>query len=161
MINEAIIIGNLGKDAEVKFTASGMAVANLSVATNERWSDKDGKPQERTEWHRVVVWGKLAELAGKLYKKGKQVFVKGRLQTRKWEKDGVEHWTTEIVGLTMRLLGPSGASRRPEPPMQEAIAGAGASGGNPDYAAEHARIDAEVRAENAKEAAAIDEDVPF
>lgn len=97
-INKVILIGNLGRDPEVRYTPSGQAVANFTVATNEAWTDKAGQKQERTEWHRVVVWGKAAENCGEYLSKGRQVYVEGRLQTREWtNKEGAKQFTTEVV----------------------------------------------------------------
>lgn len=97
-VNEVFLIGNLGKDPEVRFTGSGQAVCNFSLATNETWNDKDGKKNERVEWHRIVVWGKAAESCGEYLEKGRQVCVRGRIQTREWDnKEGVKQYTTEIV----------------------------------------------------------------
>ena len=97
-VNKVILIGNLGRDPEVRYTPSGQAVANFTVATNEAWTDKAGQKQERTEWHRVVVWGKAAENCGEYLSKGRQVFIEGRLQTREWtNKEGAKQYTTEIV----------------------------------------------------------------
>jgi single-strand DNA-binding protein len=105
-VNKAIVIGNLGKDPEVRFTPGGQAVANFSVATNESWKDKNGQTQERTEWHRIVVWGKLAELCGEYLKKGRSAYVEGRLQTREWtDKEGKKNYTTEIVANQVVFLG--------------------------------------------------------
>lgn len=104
MLNKAQIIGHLGNDPEVRYTQGGQCVANISVATTERWT-KDGEQQERTEWHRVVFFGKLGEIAGEYLKKGAQVYVEGKLQTDKYEKDGVTHYTTKIIGSEMRMLG--------------------------------------------------------
>lgn len=104
-VNKAILIGNLGKDPEVKFLPSGGAVCNLSIATNETWTDKDGQKQERTEWHRVVVFGKTAEHCGEYLSKGRQVYVEGRIQTREYEKDGSKRYSTEIVASTVQFLG--------------------------------------------------------
>ncbi|MBL9038711.1 MAG: single-stranded DNA-binding protein [Archangium sp.] len=116
-INKVILIGNLGADPEVRFTPSGSAVANFRIATNESWVDKNQQKQERTEWHRIVVWGKLAELCGEYLKKGRQCYVEGRLQTREWnDKEGKKNYTTEIVANTVQFLGGAG--------------GAGASGGS-------------------------------
>jgi len=96
-VNKVILLGNLGRDPEVRFTQGGTAVANLNLATNEVWNDKSGQRQERTEWHRVVVWGKQAEIARDYLTKGRQIFVEGSLQTRQWEdKDGQKRYTTEI-----------------------------------------------------------------
>ena len=106
-INKVILIGRLGKDPEMRFTPSGKAVTNFTLATNEVWTDQNGEKQERTEWHRVVTWGRLAENCAKLLSKGKQVYVEGRIQTRQWDdKDGNKRYTTEIVANTMQLLSP-------------------------------------------------------
>lgn len=105
-VNKVILIGNLGADPEVRFTPGGQAVANFRVATNESWTDKNGQKQERTEWHRIVVWGKLAELCGEYLKKGRQAYIEGRLQTREWtDKEGKKNYTTEIVANTVQFLG--------------------------------------------------------
>lgn len=105
-VNKAIIIGNLGKDPEIRYTPGGQPVANFTVATNERWNDKSGQPQERTEWHRIVVWGKTAENCGQYLKKGRSVYVEGRIQTREWtNKEGQKQWTTEIVANNVTFLG--------------------------------------------------------
>ena len=112
-MNKAILIGNLGRDAEVRYTASGTAVATLSLATTESWKDKDGQKQERTEWHRVVVWDKTADALKDYLVKGKQIAVEGKIQTRKWEdKDGATRYTTEIKSDRITLL--SGVERRDE-----------------------------------------------
>jgi single-strand DNA-binding protein len=106
LINKVILLGNLGRDPEVRYTQNGMAVATLSVATNERWRDKDGQSQERTEWHRVIAWGKQAEFCSNYLTKGRQVFVEGRIQTRSWEdRDGQKKYTTEIVAQTVQAIG--------------------------------------------------------
>lgn len=113
-VNKAIILGNLGKDPEMRFTPSGQAVANFSIATNESWKDKNGQQQERTEWHRIVVWGKLAELCGEYLKKGRQAYVEGRLQTREWtDKEQKKHYTTEIVATNIQFLGSRDGAQRP------------------------------------------------
>jgi single-strand DNA-binding protein len=127
-MNTWIGIGNLGRDPEVKFTPSGQAVANFSIAINERWKDKDGAAQERTEWVRIVVWGKQAESCGQYLSKGRQVAVTGRLQTRDYEKDGVKHYITEIVASHVEFIGgkPQEGTQREAPgqgiggvPLQE------------------------------------------
>jgi single-strand DNA-binding protein len=111
-VNKVILIGNLGVDPEVRFTPGGQAVANFRIATNESWTDKQGQKQERTEWHRIVVWGKLAELCGEYLKKGRQAYVEGRLQTREWtDKEGKKNYTTEIVANTVQFLGGGGGGR--------------------------------------------------
>ncbi len=105
-INKVILVGNLGADPEVRYMPSGGAVCNVSLATADSWTDKQsGQKQERTEWHRVVFFNRLAEIAGEYLRKGSQVYVEGRLQTRKWEKDGVERYSTEIVANDMQMLG--------------------------------------------------------
>ncbi len=106
-VNKVILIGNLGRDPEVRYTPNGSAVCNVSVATTRNWKNKDsGERQEETEWHRVVFFDRLAEIAGEYLKKGRPVYVEGRLRTRKWtDKDGVEKYTTEIFAEQMQLLG--------------------------------------------------------
>jgi single-strand DNA-binding protein len=105
-VNKVIIIGNLGRDPETRYMPDGGAITNISVATTETWKDKQGEKQEKTEWHRVAFFGKLAEIAGEYLKKGSQVYVEGRLQTRKWQdKDGADKYTTEIVANAMQMLG--------------------------------------------------------
>jgi single-strand DNA-binding protein len=110
-VNKAIIVGHLGQDPEVKYMPSGSAVANVSIATTESWKDKNsGEKQEKTEWHRVIFFGRLAEVVGEYLGKGSQVYVEGRLQTRKWtDKNGVERYTTEIVANEMQMLGGKGS----------------------------------------------------
>ena len=111
-VNVAIIAGNLGRDPEVRFTQSGRPVATLSVATSEVWNDQDGNRQERTEWHRVVVFGKTAETCGQYLAKGRQVCVQGRIQTRKWtDQNGQDRYTTEIVAQRVDFLGGAGGTR--------------------------------------------------
>ena len=110
-INKVILVGNLGQDPEVKYTAGGAAVTTLSLATSESWKDKDtGSDQERTEWHRVVLWRRLAEIAGEYLKKGSKVYIEGQLQTRKWEQDGQTRYTTEVIGRDMQFLDSRGNS---------------------------------------------------
>lgn len=109
-VNKVILVGNLGADPEVKYMPSGGAVTNVSIATTDSWKDKNsGEKQERTEWHRVVFFNRLAEIAGEYLRKGSQIYMEGRLQTRKWQdKDGNDRWTTEIVGNEMQMLGGRG-----------------------------------------------------
>ena len=107
-VNKVILLGNLGRDPETRYTTGGDAVTNLNIATSEQWKDKGGEKQERTEWHRVVLFGRQAEIAGEYLKKGRSVYIEGRLQTRKYtDKDGVEKYSTEIVGDRMQLIGGS------------------------------------------------------
>ena len=123
-VNKVILIGNLGRDPETRFLPSGSAVANISVATTDTWKDKtSGEKKEATEWHRVVFFGRLAEIVGEYLKKGSQVYVEGRLQTRKYEKDGQDHYSTEIVADTMKMLGSRSGMGTGEPrEMREAPA---------------------------------------
>lgn len=106
-VNKVILIGNLGRDPEVRYSPSGAAIANVTIATSEGWKDKQtGEMQERTEWHRVVFFSRLAEIAGEYLRKGSQIYIEGRLQTRKWQdKDGQDRYTTEIVANEMQMLG--------------------------------------------------------
>ena len=135
-INKAIVVGNLGRDPEVRYSANGNAIANVTIATTDSWKDRQsGERQEKTERHRVVFFGRLAEIAGEYLKKGSQVYVEGRLQTRKWEdRDGNERYTTEIVAADMQMLGgrggggdAQGGSGSP-PEFAEGNPGGGSSG---------------------------------
>jgi len=155
-VNKVILIGNLGGDPEVKYTAGGSAVTNVTIATSENWKDKTtGENQERTEWHRVVFFGKLAEIAGEYLKKGSQVYVEGRLQTRKWQdKEGQDRYTTEIVANEMQMLGGRGGG--------SASGGADSSRAAPGEAP--APRAAGARASGSKATAAVedfDDDIPF
>ena len=108
-VNKVILIGNLGRDPELRYTPGGQAVANFTLATNERFSSKDGEKQERTEWHRIVAWGRTGELCAQYLSKGRSVYLEGRLQTREWEdKEGQKRRTTEIVATTVQFLGGRG-----------------------------------------------------
>jgi single-strand DNA-binding protein len=109
-VNKAILIGNLGRDPEVRYTPAGTAVASFSIATSERFTDKSGQRQERTEWHNIVCWSKLAEICKQYLKKGSTIYIEGRIQTRSWDKDGIKHYKTEIIASTMQMLGPRSAS---------------------------------------------------
>lgn len=105
-INKVMLIGNLGKDPEIRYMPSGDAIANLTLATTENWKDKSGEKQEKTEWHRVAMFGRLAEIAGEYLKKGSSVYIEGKLQTRKWQdKEGHDRYTTEIIANEMKMLG--------------------------------------------------------
>jgi single-strand DNA-binding protein len=116
-INKVILIGNLGADPEVRYTPSGKAVANFRIATTEQWKNKEGNNEERTEWHRVVAWGRLGEICGEYLHKGKQVYIEGKLQTRSWEdRDGNKRFTTEILAQTMQMLGPAGKEGKASTP---------------------------------------------
>ena len=126
-LNKVMLIGNLGKDPEVRYTASGQAVASFSLATSEKFKSKTGEWEERTEWHNITLWGKLAEIAGEYLAKGKTVYIEGRLQTRKWQdKNGNDRYTTDIVGDKMQML--SGKGERRE--AGSTPAGGGSGGGS-------------------------------
>jgi single-strand DNA-binding protein len=113
-VNKVIIVGNVGRDPELRYTQSGQPVASFSIATNERFKDKDGNWKDRTEWHRIVAWARLAEICGEYLRKGSQVYVEGRIQTRDWEdKEGNKRQTTEIIALGMQMLGRRGEGGGP------------------------------------------------
>lgn len=148
-VNKVILIGNLGRDPEVRYSPNGQAIANVTLATSESWKDKNsGEKQERTEWHRVVFFGRLAEIAGEYLKKGAQIYVEGRLQTRKWQdKDGVDRYTTEVVATEMQMLGPRGG-------------GAGVANDSPGLEQGEAAAARSATAKNAT-GADFDDDIPF
>lgn len=129
-VNKAIIVGNLGQDPELRYMPSGSAAATMSVATSEEWKDKEsGEKKSRTEWHRVTLFGRLAEVAGEYLKKGSKVYIEGSLRTNKWtDKEGVERWSTEIIAREMQMLDSAGgsSSRPPHPAEREE----GRSGGD-------------------------------
>lgn len=127
-VNKVILIGNLGRDPETRYMPDGGAVTNISIATTDTWKDKSGTKQEKTEWHRIGFFGKLAEIAGEYLKKGSQVYVEGRLQTRKWQdKDGVDKYTTEVIADRMQMLG-----SRPREAGERETAPAGAGESKPE-----------------------------
>lgn len=155
-INKVILVGNLGRDPEVRYTESGSAVANLAIATSETWKDKQtGEQQERTEWHRVVMFNRLGEIAGEYLKKGSKVYVEGKLQTRKWQdKEGQDRYTTEIVGNEMQMLDSRG--------------GGGGMGGGNEYDQSTPSRPQQPRQQPAQQAAPaqgafddFDDDIPF
>jgi single-strand DNA-binding protein len=121
-LNKVLLIGNLGRDPELRYTPSGRAVANFSMATTEQWKDKEGQRQDRTDWHNIVLWGRQAEIAKDYLRKGKQIYLEGRIQTRSYEdKDGNKKWITEIIGDRFLMLGRKGdqgdtADEFPPPP---------------------------------------------
>ena len=147
-VNKVILVGTCGQDPEVRFMPNGNAVTNLSLATSEQWTDKQsGQKVEKTEWHRVSLFGKVAEIAGEYLRKGSQVYIEGKLQTREWEKDGIKRYTTEIVvdmQGTMQLLGakpqdgqqrqthPQAAAARQQPRQQQAAPQQNQQGAPPD-----------------------------
>ena len=147
-VNKAILIGNLGADPEVRFTPGGQAVANFRIATSESWTDKNGQKQDRTEWHRIVVWGKLAELCGEYLAKGRQCFVEGRLQTREWtDKENRKNYTTEVVANSVVFLGSRDGAT------------AGSSRTRPRNGAEE--YGAPVATDEASHPPATEDDIPF
>jgi single-strand DNA-binding protein len=130
-INKVILVGNLGADPETRYTQSGSPVTNLRIATSERWTSRDGQPQERTEWHRVVTFGRLAEHCRDYLSKGRQVYVEGRIQTRSWDdRDGNKRYTTEVVAQTVQFLGRGGRDGEGGPSQQ---GGDGQQGGSNGY----------------------------
>ncbi|GJL82942.1 MAG: single-stranded DNA-binding protein [marine bacterium B5-7] len=156
-INKAIIVGNLGKDPEVRYSANGSAITNITVATSDSWKDKTtGEQQERTEWHRIVFFNRLAEVAGEYLKKGSQVYIEGRIQTRKWQdQSGQDRYTTEIVASEMQMLGSRGgagggdSSFNQDQPRQRAAAGQTNKGGGSSQSGSGADFDE------------FDDDIPF
>jgi single-strand DNA-binding protein len=151
-VNKVILIGNLGRDPETRYTADGAAITNITLATSRRYKDSSGQQQEETEWHRVAFFGRLAEIAGEYLKKGRPVYVEGRLRTRKWQdKEGQDRYTTEIVAENMQMLG----SRE------------GAGGGAPDFEGDEPRAPARAAAPKPAGAsksasmADMDDDIPF
>ena len=144
-VNKAILVGNLGRDAELRYTPGGAAVATLNLATTEVWNDKGGQRQEKTEWHRVVLWGKTAESLNEYLTKGKQIYIEGRLQTRQWDdKDGNKRYTTEVVASTVQFLG--GANAQASQP------GAGMGAGMNEPVAEMPQV---------QESAFTEDEIPF
>lgn len=119
-VNKVILVGNLGADPEMRFTASGTGVCKFRIATTERFTDRQGNRQERTDWHRVVAWGKLAEVCSQYLSKGKQVYIEGKIRNDSWEKDGVKQYSYEIVADTMQMLGGPAGNRlqETEPPFE-------------------------------------------
>ena len=115
-VNKVFLVGNLGSDPEMRYTASGTAVCKFSLATSRRFTGKDGQKQEKTEWHRIVAWGKLGEICGQYLAKGKQVVIEGRIDYGSYEKDGVKHYTTDIVAENMQMLGGPGQGNRAQEP---------------------------------------------
>lgn len=123
-VNKVILVGNLGNDPEVRYMPNGNAVANLSLATSESWKDQNGQIQEKTEWHRLTMYRRLAEVAGEYLKKGSQIYVEGKLQTRKWQdQQGQDKYTTEIIVDQMQMLGSNGSDRSQSQPSNSAQGG--------------------------------------
>ena len=123
MINKAVLLGRLGKDPEVRYTPEGAMVTNFNLATDEQWKDKNGEKVQKTEWHKIVTFGKLAEICGNYLVKGKLVYIEGRIQTRSWEdKEGVKRFTTEIVANDMKMLDSKGQGKDSQMPAGAAAA---------------------------------------
>jgi len=161
-VNKVIIVGNLGRDPEVRYMPSGSAICNIAVATSRQWKDKtSGERQEETEWHRIVFFDRMAEIAGEYLKKGRPVYVEGRLKTRKWtDKDGVERYSTEIVATDMQLLG--SREGMGGDPGEDSAAYSGRSGGGESRPA--ARAQASAAKPAAKSSTGfddMDDDIPF
>lgn len=156
-VNKVIIVGNLGRDPETRYMPNGEAVTNIAVATTESWKDKNsGEKKEITEWHRITFYRKLAEIAGQYLKKGSQIYVEGRLQTRKWtDKDGVERYTTEIIADTMQMLGGRAGGGAP---MDD---GGGSSYGSAPAPRQQASAPARQPAQSAPSFSDMDDDIPF
>jgi single-strand DNA-binding protein len=143
-VNKVILIGNLGADPEVRYTQNSQAVANFRIATTDVWTDREGNKQERTEWHNIVAWGKLGEICGQYLKKGKQIYVEGRIQTRQWEdKEGGKRYTTEVVANIMQMLGRpgdgegGGGGGGPRPERSSGGGGGGQRGPRPGAPSPH------------------------
>jgi single-strand DNA-binding protein len=163
-VNKVILLGNLGRDPETRYTTGGDAVTNLNIATSEQWKDKSGEKQERTEWHRVVLFGRQAEVAGEYLKKGRSVYIEGRLQTRKYtDKDGVEKYSTEVVADRMQLIGGAreGGSGGDVEFGSGGPASQGASGGRRDSAGGGGGPAAKSGGAAKKNVDEFDDDIPF
>lgn len=151
-VNKVILIGNLGRDPEVRYTPNGLAVANINVATTESWKDKQsGETQEKTEWHRIVMYSRLAEIAGEYLRKGSKIYIEGRLQTRKWQdkNTGQDRYTTEIVADSLQMLDSKGSSGSPEAGPSSGFHEATSASGSGNAAASDAI------------SAGFDDDIPF
>jgi single-strand DNA-binding protein len=154
-VNKVIIVGNLGRDPETRYMPSGDAMTNIAVATTDKWKDKaTGEQKEATEWHRIAFFGKLAEIAGQYLKKGSQVYIEGKLRTRKWtDKDGIEKYSTEIIADTMQMLG-----------SRQGMGGGSASMDDPAYVsgpAKNSSTGARAPAKQAPSMSDMDDDIPF
>lgn len=163
-VNKVILLGNLGNDPDVKYTQGGMAIATLSVATTFSRKDKDGQFQEKTEWHRVKLFGKTAEVAGEYLKKGRQVYIEGRIEYGSYEKDGIKHYTTDIIGEDMQMLGGGDGQRGGgEGGYQQRSSGGGGnygSGGDRQRAPAQRRDPAPAKPANFDDVP-FDDDIPF
>lgn len=164
-INKVILVGNLGQDPETRHTQAGGAITNISIATTDSWTDKQsGQKQDRTEWHRVVFFNRLAEIAAEYLRKGSQVYVEGSLRTRKWQdQQGQERYTTEIVAAELQMLGGNpGGSKGPSAPQQDYRGHSGSSQPNPTYAPSSPMpVPAQSRPTPPAPEAQFDDDIPF
>lgn len=148
-INKVILIGNLGRDPEIRYTQDGQAVVNFTLATSVEWRDKEtGEKREKTEWHRIVAFRKLAEICGEYLAKGRQVYIEGRLQTRSWEQDGITRYMTEVVAGDMQMLGSKGADN------------SGGYGGGGGYNTDRAPKEEQPQSQNSS-GGDIEDDIPF
>ena len=166
MLNKVILIGNLGRDPEVRYLPSGDAVANFSIATSENWKDRNGQRQERTEWHNISMFGRLAEIAGQYLKKGSKVYIEGRIQSRKYTgKDGIERTAYDIVANEMKMLDGRNSGSSPYEGGEQYAAPAGRQGSRDYHDAPQAEPPAPPRRQAAAPAPApiddIDDDIPF
>jgi single-strand DNA-binding protein len=152
-VNKVILVGNLGGLPELKHTPGGKAVASFSIATSESWTDKEGKRENRTEWHKVVAWNQLAELCGKFLDKGSKVYLEGKLQTRSYDKDGITRYVTEVVAADIQFLSPKGAPSHDSDPTPETS--------SPPAPASSARRFPPSLNSNSHRPAAIEDDIPF
>lgn len=149
-VNKVILIGNLGKDPETRYMSNGEAVTNITLATTDTWKDRNGEKQEKTEWHRVTFYRKLAEIAGEYLKKGRPVYVEGRLETRKWtDKSGADRYTTEIIANEMKMLGSRSGSGSFDEPDSNESASPSSSSSKPSAAKNNGGFDD------------MDDDIPF
>ena len=149
-VNKVILVGNLGKDPETRYMSNGEAVTNITLATTDTWKDKNGEKQEKTEWHRVTFYRKLAEIAGEYLKKGRPVYVEGRLETRKWtDKSGADRYTTEIIANEMKMLGSRSGSGSFDGPDSNENASSSSSSNKPSAAKNNGGFDD------------MDDDIPF
>jgi single-strand DNA-binding protein len=160
-VNKVILVGNLGRDPETRYLPSGDAVTNLRIATTDQWKDKSGEQQEATEWHTVVLFGRQAEVASEYLKKGRPVYIEGRLRTRKWQdQSGQDRYSTEIVATNMQMLGGGGRpGANEEAPMDREPAGASAGGASGSSSRPAQRAPATAGA--GRSGADIDDDIPF
>ncbi|MFO1422394.1 MAG: single-stranded DNA-binding protein [Candidatus Competibacteraceae bacterium] len=163
-VNKVILIGNLGKDPDVRYMPSGRAVANVTIATNESWKDRNtGEKQERTEWHNVVFYSPLAEIVGQYLRKGSSVFVEGRLQTRKWQdKNGQDRYTTEIIANEMKMLGGRGSAGGSAPfPGEEPEMDSAPPPARPPQGSTPARPQTTAQPQPGPDSSGFDDDIPF